>query len=828
MKKIAALVVVLAVLAAAGYGVYQFLGRPATVAGPSSAAGPQPTPNAPASAAGPASSAAIDTAPSQPALLESRELDADRTALVTLLAGAPAGSTVAPGQMPDLLSGMLDRLDGVLAKLPRESFDVDAVRSAVGTDPQALFAWVRDQTSWVPYRGTLRGATGVLMDRFGNSLDRALLLSALLSSAGRPARLAHATLSREQAAEIARLARRIPAETAGEPGGLRATLPDDAVVEFARVMNIDAGAARVTLNGLEASAVRRLSAARAAVRQQSAALVAAVGEPAAAADEIAAAAMDHWWVVTDLDGQPLALDPTLPDAKPGVSFAPPRETIDPSRVPESQWHTVRVNVVTEHVNGTKSREAVVLSRTLRPSELFGQHIVLTHLPAAWKPDPEIARQPGARDVIAQALLAERKWRVRLTVGPQVFDGSIVRTSGDPEKPRSSGGVADAGSAGLWGGLAGGEGDGGIGELTAEWIEFEIRVPGKAPTKIRRAVLDLLGPAARQTPAPAGVVLNDSTRLVRALALSGETVILPLVCRLSPEYVSWLHIRAAMANRELLLAVARGADLPDAEWKRLASSAQPAPNVLHQLALARHAWNDRGQDVFLAEPNILAFHNTFRADASGGVVAVEGLDIVANAVAVHASAGAGAFPARVQQGVADSFAEDHVLLAAGAATLAADAAPPSGWVTVRAPDQTAALPVTADVKARIGQQLRERVVLVVPRAGSSPDPRWWRVDPATGGTLRVGDLGWGQIFTEKSIMEARQGLQMASWGACTAKTLWGSEKFGAKEFAMFAVCQAGSALGLFSIRLSALVFQTYCAIAKDVVTVVAGNAILIFM
>src|SRR5437867_2843850 len=54
-------------------------------------------------------------------------------------------------------------------KLPRDTFDPAAVIEQVGRDPDNLLKWVREQTSWVPYRGCLRGASGVLMDRVGNS-----------------------------------------------------------------------------------------------------------------------------------------------------------------------------------------------------------------------------------------------------------------------------------------------------------------------------------------------------------------------------------------------------------------------------------------------------------------------------------------------------------------------------------------------------------------------------------------------------------------------------------------------------------------------------------
>ena len=73
---------------------------------------------------------------------------------------------------------------------PRDRWDPAYVVKALGRNPDTLFAWVRENTTWIPYRGVLRGPMGVLMDRQGNSLDRATLLAALLVEAGHEARLA--------------------------------------------------------------------------------------------------------------------------------------------------------------------------------------------------------------------------------------------------------------------------------------------------------------------------------------------------------------------------------------------------------------------------------------------------------------------------------------------------------------------------------------------------------------------------------------------------------------------------------------------------------------
>ena len=104
----------------------------------------------------------------------------------------------------------LAALQDAIGKLPRDSFDVNAVVQQVGQDPAALFQWVRDYTCWVPYRGVLRDARGVLMDRLGNSLDRACLLASLLKAAGRTARLAHADLDERLADSLMAKVRREP------------------------------------------------------------------------------------------------------------------------------------------------------------------------------------------------------------------------------------------------------------------------------------------------------------------------------------------------------------------------------------------------------------------------------------------------------------------------------------------------------------------------------------------------------------------------------------------------------------------------------------------
>jgi len=121
-----------------------------------------------------------------------REGSAQAASVFNLEGLSPDEKTARRKQLADYMEKLYQVMDGAAQDIQREDFDAQAMVDKVGKDPQKLFEWVRDNTWWVPYRGALRGPTGVLMDRVGNSLDRSLLLAELLRLAGHSARLARA------------------------------------------------------------------------------------------------------------------------------------------------------------------------------------------------------------------------------------------------------------------------------------------------------------------------------------------------------------------------------------------------------------------------------------------------------------------------------------------------------------------------------------------------------------------------------------------------------------------------------------------------------------
>lgn len=86
--------------------------------------------------------------------------------------------------------------------LKRGRFDPQARVDSSDYDLETLVDFVRDEISFHPYAGTMRGATGTLRARSGNSLDQALLLAQMLKTAGYDARIVRAELTDEQARQL--------------------------------------------------------------------------------------------------------------------------------------------------------------------------------------------------------------------------------------------------------------------------------------------------------------------------------------------------------------------------------------------------------------------------------------------------------------------------------------------------------------------------------------------------------------------------------------------------------------------------------------------------
>ncbi len=202
---------------------------------------------------------------------------------------------------------------------------------------------------------------------------------------------------------------------------------------------------------------------------------------------------DHWWVQWRDGARWVDLDPSLPDAVPGRSItqvrlkAEPRDMDTPAG--DSLWrashHELTVRIVVEQLTKGELAEKEVVKLHLRPSRHIGETIELRHVPLNWPPEPlDMSATTDGKKRLRKTILQQHKWLPVLRVGERSAAQSTFDCSGNVYEPFHNGDRADATAEAP-------EPQTFSGELTAEWIECEIRAPGQRSRKFRRPIFDLL-------------------------------------------------------------------------------------------------------------------------------------------------------------------------------------------------------------------------------------------------------------------------------------------------------------------------------------------------
>ncbi|MGH9409818.1 MAG: hypothetical protein ACRD1V_10235, partial [Vicinamibacterales bacterium] len=313
---------------------------------------------------------------------------------------------------------------------PRDHWDPTYVATQLADDPARTFAWVRDQTYWIPYHGVLRGATGVLMDRQGDSLDRAVLLATLFGLEHQTVRLAHGTLTTEQTTKL------MPGLLAARRAHMSADQPEaasaDPLPAIAAKYQLDEAALRTTMQALTADAARRQAALRARVADQVPRLTAAVGMPAdtgaiANMNRAVAAFSDHWWVQTQAGTTWRDWDLIGPSS--GGALAKADRTVNPDDLQTDAYHQVAIRVVMERwIDGVTS-ETVALEHTIRTSAVIGIPITLAFVPDAWPKTFPLAGM-NVEHSLRSVTLDQHEWTPLLTIGKDhVIQNAITDTGG---------------------------------------------------------------------------------------------------------------------------------------------------------------------------------------------------------------------------------------------------------------------------------------------------------------------------------------------------------------------------------------------------------------
>ena len=648
---------------------------------------------------------------------------------------------------------ILDDIEARDRKLPHREFDPAALAAALGGDPKTQYEWVRDHTIWVPYRGLLRGPRGVLLDRVGSSVDRAVLLGDLLRRTGHEVRLAHAMLSQHQASDLLAGLKLVGPQRPGTSASKYGTAPI-----FSEALAL-----------VEARTGRLLAAFEDAARRSR------------SDSSVIEAIRDHWWVEYLADGKWVALDLLAPAADSGRALLAAEGSYDWASadesppIPDEVWHSVRLRVVVERYDGATMAESTALEHVLRPAEIFGTPIEFTHYPTPWPEDlPFSVSQPNA---LADAAVQVRQWVPMLLVGDRIVDqsgiaddGNIIAAPFSSEKA-----IAEAGGAGFMAGFgeALGGGEAPQSAMTAEWLDFEFSVPGMAPWTTRRPVFDVFGSENRAAKT-SGFDAGTNDRLVkRYQALLGAYSILIQPCAFTEDYVSHLAMTTFLGTRSDVQRLTVEED--SKQRQRIAASIEARMEVwnpLTRLAHMRSLLSKEPGDWFIDRPNVLILGKGLPVVSADKAAVIEFIDIANNSVGVRADPALNAFQLRLRQGVIDTVAEQVALtgtLDEGenlAATFPIEAA--DDWQLIDPRDLTAAgkLGWPDDVMARLAEDLGAGYAAYVPKRafdnGAGPRWGWWRVDPSSGETVGVMDDGLHVAMTEKKAADMTSDEKKAYW------------------------------------------------------------------
>jgi hypothetical protein len=336
------------------------------------------------------------------------------------------------------LQDRVNRLQAHLDGFPKELTDVEALAATL-TTPQAAFEFVRDQVAFEPYPGVLKGARVTLLTRGGNSLDRALLLAAILKHNDVSAKIVHGTLSPNQAQAVLQQIATSPGSVEFIMRSVTAHPPQvkitDDQQEFGK--HLDDRAQQAAL-GLHDAVLKNLGIIQASPKK------AGLPNESARNRQLEVLA-DHYWVQATVDGKDTDLDPTLPDAMVGQGLGSASETLDPESLPEPLFQHLQFRLVGEFLDKGSIQTTELLAKEFRATDLFGKNLRLAIAPWTRK-------------------RADARFQATLLAGDDRTDSQPFRSSGQAsaggEQSSDQGSGTDAGvgkaAGGLLGGLGGGE------------------------------------------------------------------------------------------------------------------------------------------------------------------------------------------------------------------------------------------------------------------------------------------------------------------------------------------------------------------------------------
>jgi hypothetical protein len=680
---------------------------------------------------------------------------APASAALQRMAGPLVGDAAQREEYAQGVEAVASLAERIAKSIPRDHEDPTAIISQTGNDPTKMLEWTKGNTRLLPYSGMLRGATGVLMDRAGNSLDRALFLADLLHRAGFNARIARASVSLLVAQSLTiRFAQSAPKYLA------------PAVPDKAQLLKLIGADPHIDAKMVEQAIDRTLANSQKGERETKQlydavmpAVMRAVGndptQNAHLAESAAASLREHFWVQRQNGALWEDLDPDADIVGKIAAVA----TFQPSEIPAELKHLVTLRLKIETLKDGKLAESTLLEKILTTAEIGTSPIVITHsLYPAVSADSALSQKDPSATFI-QGLSEATVVSPALQVGAQLSRGQLYDFTGQSAAFSDSnlaamGGTAIVSGTKIASGLASVFGDAPAatpakgatsGIVTAEWLDIEVSSPGSLIEKHRRAVFDLLGAASRfGTASIASPVITQDVRRQRALQLT----------RTVDAYVFGATPSSDWIQRVMNDGTARMLRQVGAIARKAQSIADVPPPTANHLEPVLWAWGEtRAASALIngsapVAANIALLWQTAVLSKDAAARMQIAFDIVSNNVAKDTL-----FQSRVAQGVIDTIMEHAAINGLPtdpntAVQYAADLVKGTQWTLIHRNDAALLASIPAEARVRMQAELDQGALVLAPlqRTGS-PSFTWWRIDPQTGRTLGIGQTGMGDAIAE---------------------------------------------------------------------------------
>ena len=653
---------------------------------------------------------------------------------------APDSPEPTTEELQEMLSGYFREVRRSYQELPRESFDTTAILAEVGDDPEALRDWMAESIAWVPYEGLLRGPRGTLMDRTGNSLDRAFLLATLLMEAGHKG----VELARGEVDADNPVYKELRERTRSSQAPPVYNLPDKAETSSQVEQSMLEQKSRYE-NLLETIAFRTESQLP---------VVRGWLDEAHAVVPASEATREHWWVLMEnADGESINLDPS------GLEGIKILNTVSPEETAALSPHKIEIEIVIEQWKDGEFTTKSPLQHEAEAWKIAGQSIEMgfnaTDLdlgPSRMMENPE----SGLAELEAK-VAAQRDWLPYLLIGEETIVSESFNTEGElhTNHEGSTQGRRLGQATGLLGGLGQSAEDQNSSALTALWIDLSIIAPDGTRQTERRTVFDLLDPSERSKEKPGMPDITEEKEATRGLALLSQMNLLVLTGHFSRPYSLAQAYENLLRNRRGILGAVhyQGRDNPEGVGKAMGEM-RNFPGELYQWANLRREMHAQNERIYLAEPNWVAWHDQVIRNNAGESILRQGMDLVFNRVAVTPDPdGPKAAELRMEQGLLDTIVEAILVSENNEAPIAnsSNALEQLGdeaWAKFRSMEEIHASGTELDPEAlpyiRSALNRGKSIVLLTNAAAVAYEKTslWWELDERTGHLLGRSANGWG--------------------------------------------------------------------------------------